>query len=281
MWNYSEKVREHFLNPRNVGVMEDADAIGEVGNIQCGDSLKLYLKVRDGRIADVTFQTYGCASAIASSSALTELVKGKTLEEALKITNEDIAEYLGGLPEEKMHCSVMGWEALEKAIAHYRGEVDALEKEQEGEIVCKCFGVTDKTIERVVRDNHLTTVEQVTNYSKAGGGCKKCHAEIQKIIDRVRGVAPTGKAAPEARARMTNIQLIRLIQDTIEREIRPALQADGGDIELVDVLGSRVLVALRGTCTGCPSAGLTLKGMVESKLREFVDETISVEEVRE
>ena len=279
MWNYSEKVRDHFLNPRNVGAIDDADAVGEVGNIQCGDSLKLYLTIRDDRIEDATFQTYGCASAIASSSALTEMVKGRTLDEALAITNEDIAEFLGGLPEEKMHCSVMGWEALERAIAHYRGEADPLEKEQAGTVVCKCFGITDETIKRVVRDDHLTTVEQVTNYCKAGGGCKKCHPEIQKIIGSILGTSTEMEAAK--RPRMTNIQRIRLIEETVAREIRPALQADGGDVELVDVLGDRVLVALRGTCAGCPSASLTLKGMVESKLREFVHDSITVEEVRE
>ena len=279
MWNYSEKVRDHFLNPRNVGAIDDADAVGEVGNIQCGDSLKLYLTIRDDRIEDATFQTYGCASAIASSSALTEMVKGRTLDEALAITNEDIAEFLGGLPEEKMHCSVMGWEALERAIAHYRGEADPLEKEQAGTVVCKCFGITDETIKRVVRDDHLTTVEQVTNYCKAGGGCKKCHPEIQKIIGSILGTSTEMEAAK--RPRMTNIQRIRLIEETVAREIRPALQADGGDVELVDVVGDRVLVALRGTCAGCPSASLTLKGMVESKLREFVHDSITVEEVRE
>jgi len=173
----------------------------------------------------------------------------------------------------------MGWEALERAIAHYRGEVDPLEKEQAGNVVCKCFGITDETIKRVVRDDHLTTVEQVTNYCKAGGGCKKCHPDIQRIIDEIRGMPTEVETA--TRPRMTNIQRIRMIQDTIEREVRPALQADGGDVELVDVVGNRVLVALRGTCAGCPSSTLTLNGMVELKLREFVDESITVEEVRD
>ena len=153
MWEYTDKVKDHFLNPRNVGVIEDADGVGEVGSIACGDALTFYFKLdEDGKIKDATFQTFGCASAIASSSALTEMVKGKTLEEAKSITNEDIAEYLGGLPKEKMHCSVMGRDALEKAISCYLNEP---EKEVDGEIVCECFGVTDREIERVLEGELL------------------------------------------------------------------------------------------------------------------------------
>jgi len=274
MWEYTDKVKELFLNPKNAGVIEDASGVGEVGSMACGDALKLCLKIDNrGVIEDARFQTFGCASAIASASALTELLKGKTVEEAEKITNQEIADYLGGLPKEKMHCSVLGQQALEKALADYRGE--PVQEEQEGEIVCECFGVTDREIERAVRENNLTTVEEVTNYTKAGGGCERCHDSIREIIGRIRA-----ERQPKVRPGMSNIQKIRLIEETLENEIRPALKQDGGDIELVDVVGNRVLLSMRGACAVCKASEQTMKNFVESKLRELVLPELVVEEVR-
>jgi NifU-like protein len=276
MWDYTDKVKDHFLNPRNVGVIPDADGVGEVGSIACGDALTFYFKLdQQGRIAEAKFQTFGCASAIASSSALTEMVIGKTLEEAARITNDDIARYLGGLPKEKMHCSVMGREALEKAIACHRGEAA---KAIEGEIVCECFGVTDREIERVVRENQLKTIEDVTDYIKAGGGCGKCHERIQELIDRTLGAAP--RLVPIEPRPLTNLQKIRLIEESIEREINPTLKKDAGHLELVDVDGSRVIVRMKGTCSTCARSHVTLKHYVESKLRELVSPELVVEEVQ-
>ena len=191
MWNYTDKVMDHFLNPRNVGEIEDADASAEVGNMTCGDALKLTLKLdSDGRIADAKFKTFGCASAIASSSALTELIKGKTLDEAAKVTNQDIVALLGALPEEKMHCSVMGMEAMQAAIADYRKRHGlaceiAQEDDHEGRIVCRCFGITDAKIRKIALANDLHTVEQITDFTKAGGACGHCLDEIQLILDEL------------------------------------------------------------------------------------------------
>ena len=276
MWEYTDKVKDHFLNPRNVGTIDDPDGVGEVGSLACGDALTFYFKLdENGKIKEATFQTFGCASAIASSSALTEMVKGLTLEEARNITNEDIAEYLGGLPKEKMHCSVMGRDALEKAISCH---LDEPEKKVEGEIVCECFGVTDLEIERVVRENHVTTIEGVTDYVKAGGGCGNCHDRIQEIIDTILGTErPVKKKAPV----LTNLQKIKLIEESIEREINPNLKKDAGRLELVDVDGNRVLVRMGGSCASCVKSPITLKHYVESKLRELVAPELVVEEVQE
>jgi len=282
MWDYTEKVKEHFLNPRNVGDIKDADAVGEVGSLACGDALKLFIKLDDNkeRIVDAKFQTFGCGSAIASSSALTEMIKGKTLDEALKVTNQEIADFLGGLPEEKMHCSVMGQEALEVAIAKYRGtEVklhDHEHAEQGGEIVCKCFGLTDQFLKKVIAANKLHTAEQVTHFTKAGGGCGGCIPKITELIAEVFGEKPQEvQKRPE---KLTNLRKMQLIQDVLEKEIKPQLWADGGDLELIDIAGSTVQIAFRKACAGCASSGFTAK-FVEQKLRDLVAEDITVEEV--
>ena len=280
MWEYTDKVKEHFFNPRNVGEIEDADGVGEVGSMACGDALKLTFKLdKNGKIADAKFKTFGCASAIATSSVLTELIKGKTIDEAARVTNKDIAEFLGGLPEQKMHCSVMGREALEAAIENYRTGGKKKHK-LEGNVVCTCFGVTDREIERVIHENNLTTVEEVTNYCKAGGGCGGCKGEIEKIIEKIQGdkIKEIPVLVPRKGGKLTNIQKIQLIQQTINEQIRPALRAHGGNIELIDVEGNKVVVAFRGMCAQCRLTEFTMKDVVEAKLREFVADELFVEE---
>jgi NifU-like protein len=285
MWDYTDKVLDTFHHPKNVGKLDDPDGVGEVGSLACGDALTLMFKLdTDGRIEDVKFQTFGCASAIASSSILTEMIKGMTLEEAAKVTNKDIVERLGGLPDQKMHCSVMGQEALEAAIAdYYRRKGGKAPQTQKGNIVCTCFGVTDEEIRKVVRENDLATVEQVTNFCKAGGGCGGCKERIAELVEEVQGQRARieHNAKPAKPAKMTNIQKIQLIQDTINEQIRPALRSDGGDIDLIDVEGNRVLVAFRGMCAQCKMAEYTMKDVVEARLREYVSGDLYVEEVKD
>lgn len=323
MWDYTDKVKEYFFDPKNAGVLEEANAVGEVGAIACGDALKLMLSVDPDtdRITAAKFQTFGCGSAIASSSALTEIVVGKTLDEALAISNQDIADFLGGLPPEKMHCSVMGYEALQAAVANYRGEEWA-DDHEEGALVCKCFGIDEAMIERTIRANELTTLEQVTNYTKAGGGCMTCFETLEDILARTnadmveeglisaaeaystgstdvlalkkksRAEAEKAKELADVKTRspiielsnlrkideasrepiavkrpvMTTVQKIRMVEQALE-DIRPNLQKDGGDCELVDVDGDAVYVNLTGACVGCQMASLTING-VRQKLIE-------------
>ena len=299
MWEYTDKVLDLFYNPKNQGVLEDKGetgikiSTGEIGSIACGDALRLHLKIdieRD-KILDARFQTFGCTSAIASSEALVELVKGLTLDEALKVTNREIADFLGGLPEAKMHCSVMGQEALEAAIYNYRGiERDVHEEDEEGALVCTCFGITESKIRRVILENKLTSAEDVTNYVKAGGGCGSCLTTIDDILqsielEAIKAVATInatssvnyiGESAPRP---LTNVQKIALIQKVLDEEVRPVLIADGGDVELYDVDGDIVKVLLQGACGSCSSSTATLKIAIEARLRSSINPNIVVESV--
>lgn len=279
MWEYTDKVQQHFLHPQNVGEIENPSGMGDVGSLACGDALKLTLKIdEDERIVDAKFKTFGCASAIASSSALTIMVTGMTVSEAEKVTNDDIAEFLGGLPKEKMHCSVMGREALEAAIADYRGVILPM---AEGEVVCECFGVTDFEVIRAIKESDLRSVEEITNFTKAGGGCGKCEDKLRDILQAtVNDTTITPVQVEGPKKRMTTLQKIKKIEEVLEREIKPALKKDGGDIELVDVDGDFVMVSLRGACTSCAKSQTTLKVYVEKKLRELVLDTLIVEEAK-
>ncbi len=278
MWDYTDKVLDHFKNPRNVGELKDADGTGQVGSLICGDALKLMIKVdkKTEVITDIKFQTFGCASAIASSSVLTEMAKGKTLKEASKITNQDIADRLGSLPEQKMHCSVMGMEALEAAIKSYRqgGKPVVFEEEPGSRIVCKCFNVTEQAIIKAINTNHLGTVEDVTHFTKAGGACGACKGDIQKILDKVLACRLPQKPAQEKKSfvKMTIVEKIKAVEQVFDQEIKPKLNLDGGSIELVDISGNKISVKLLGMCGGCPSASLTIKNFVEKILREKLED---------
>jgi len=287
MWDYSETVKEHFYNPRNAGEVNAANATGDVGSISCGDALRLMLKVDPETevIEDAGFQTFGCGSAIASSSALTEIIKGMTLDQALNVSNQDIADFLDGLPPEKMHCSVMGREALQAAVADYRGE-EWSDDHEEGALVCKCFAVDEVLIEETVRANDLRTVEEVANYTKAGGGCASCHEGIEEILTRVLAEAgetfdPNAAPKPNVEAQpatmtggLTTVQKIKRIEMVLD-SMRPQLQADNGDVELIDVDDKKVFVKLTGACSGCQMAAMTLGG-IQQRLIEELGEALVV-----
>lgn len=279
MWDYSDKVKDHFLHPRNIGVVENPDGVGMEGSLACGDALKISFKLGDDkRIAEAKFQTFGCASAIASASILTEMMLGKSIEEAETITNQDIVKELDGLPKEKIHCSVMGQEALAAAIAYYRNGGKPVEnKAHTGRLVCNCFGITETEIVDAIKSGNLTTVEQITEQTQAGSGCGSCLDDIEEILKRV---TTESQKKEEDHQTMTNIEKIEKIKQVIETVIRPALQHDGGDIKLIDVVGDVVKVQLQGACAGCPMSAMTLSHFVEQQLKEQVSESITLEAVR-
>lgn len=283
MWDYSEKVMDHYRNPRNVGSIDNADAVGVAGSLTCGDQLKIYLKIENNIVTDAKFQTFGCGSAVASSSILTEMIIGKTIDEVRKITNKDIADELGGLPPEKMHCSVMGYEALEDALKHYSADgyvdLDEILDDHYGtakkeKMVCTCFEVTENAIWDAIKLNGLKTVEEVTNYTKAGGACGKCKAAIQDIIDTYYNKQ---KAEVD---KLTPTQWILKVNNVIETQISPELQKDGGDIELVDIKNKNIYVKLKGRCSGCKNSTMTLKNFAQKILQESLGTDITVIEVK-
>ena len=298
LWeHYSHKVAEKMDNPKNRGeiTQDEANALGaklvvaDWGAESCGDAVRLYWAVdeKSGKIVKAKFKSFGCGTAIASSDMMAELCIGKTLQEAVKITNIDVEKSLRDSPEipavppQKMHCSVMGQEALEVAIAMFRGGPSVVQhghghEEQEGEIVCKCFGLTDGFLKKVIAQNRLHTAEQVTHFTKAGGACGGCIPKIKELIAEVLGEQVTEeRKKPE---KLTNLRKMQLIKDVLEKDVRPQLWADGGDLELIDIDGGKVQIAFRKACAGCVSSGYTAR-FVEQKLRDLVSDDITVEEV--
>lgn len=283
MWEYSDKVKDLYKNPKNVGSIENADAIGEAGSLSCGDALKIYLKIDkiNGKdiITDAKFQTFGCGSAVASSSILTEMVMGKTVEEAKKITNKQIVEELGGLPAEKVHCSVMGYEALEDALKHYHSEDIKTEKDPTDRIVCHCFDVSEKSIVKAVKENRARTLDDIKELTYAGGACGRCKDLIQEILDKTLKELGGGKClypADTPSTSLSGVQFALKVNKVIEKIIATELAKDSGGIELIDVKNKDVYVKLTGACSGCPRSGETLKNFVQEQLRECVDKEINV-----
>lgn len=182
-WVYTDTVKDHFMNPRNIWKKEEnwePQGVGEVGSLACGDQMRVGIQVKDGRISDIRWLTYGCASAIASTSMMSELVKGMTLEEAYKITPSMITDALGGLPEHKFHCSVLGDKALRAAIDDYleKNGMDNPYRKNVAKIICECKGVTDQMIEELVKTDQAKTLEDLQRLTDYGTGCGKCKSKV-------------------------------------------------------------------------------------------------------
>lgn len=187
-WVYTDTVKDHFMNPRNLWQENEGfepDGVGEVGSLACGDQMRVGIKVKDGKVSDIRWLTYGCASAIASTSMMSELVKGMTLKEAYGITPNMITDALGGLPEHKFHCSVLGDKALRAAIDDYleKNNMDNPYKKSMAKIVCECKGVTDQAIEELVKTDQVKTLDDLKRLTGAGTGCGKCQGKLTGLIE--------------------------------------------------------------------------------------------------
>lgn len=323
-WEYSEKTKQLFLDAvhgkpgTHLGEIKNADGVGEHGSVACGDALKFSFRVerdedpRKDVIVEARYLTFGCTSAIAASEALCCIIEDRKISpiDALKITNADIVDFLDGLPEQKIHCSVMGAEALQAAVfdwAHRRGikpselGVDvATPEEDEGRIVCKCFGITEPYLRRKIKELNLHTIPEITGAIKAGGGCMNCHhtpGGLQDILDDVWGktaqpaagfvsldtLGVTPQEVPivsePSTEELSPYQLAKKIEQLVDTAIRPIIQRDGGNIEIVDIKGTLVYVRLTGACETCTTAGQTLKVLVENTLRTQIGQDIRVIQV--
>lgn len=317
-WEYSEKTKQLFMDAvhgkpgTHLGEIENPDGLGEHGSISCGDAIRFTFRVNrhptdptQDVIVAARYLTFGCTSAIAASEALCTLIEQGhyTPPQALQIHNRDIVDYLGGLPEQKIHCSVMGAEALEAAVfnwAQKRG-VDLAKlgiilhshDQDDGRMVCNCFSLSEPYLRRKIKELNLHTIPEITNAIKAGGACMSCHhvpGGLQDLLDEAWGApaAPTvltqltlprGPEAPPRAPELSPFQFSKKIEKTIESQVRPLLRQDGGDLEVVDIKGTIVYCSLSGACRGCHNASQTLRLMVERTLKEVVDERIRVIEV--
>jgi NifU-like protein len=314
-WNYSQKTTELFMNAvqggpgSHMGEIEDPDGLGEHGSIACGDALRFTFRVdrhptdpKQDVITEARYLTFGCTSAIAASEALCAIIEeGRfTPIQALEISNDDIVKYLNGLPKQKIHCSVMGAEALEAAIfnwAQRRGVditelgIDILHDEQEeGRLVCTCFSLTEPYLLRKIEELELKSIPDITNAIKAGGACMSCHhtpGGLQDLLDQVWGKQPTtfkelpilttdGVPSPPPKTEMSPFKFAKEVERVIEESVRPHLIKDGGDIEVVDIKDTAVYCQMKGACSDCMSSNTTIKMLVEQALKDQVDERIRV-----
>ncbi len=313
LWDaYSNKVSERMDNPTHLGVLTQKDAdergakliVADYGAESCGDAVRLYWLVdNDDRIIDAKFKSFGCGTAIASSDMMVELCLGKKVQEAVKITNLDVEHALRddpdtpAVPGQKMHCSVMAYDVIKKAAGIYLGK-DAEDFEDEI-IVCECARVSLSTIKEVIKLNDLKSVEEITNYTKAGAFCKSCvkpggHekreyylvdilAQVREEMQResLKNVVQKGAEGNLAFKEMTMVQKVKSIDKVIDDNIRPMLMMDGSDMEILDIKDTSdghidVYIRYLGACSGCASGATGTLFAIESVLQEQLDSHIRV-----
>lgn len=307
IWDeYSQKVTDLMNNPQNMGEItkEQAEEMGtelivaDFGAESCGDAVRLYWAVdpKTDIIKEAKFKSFGCGTAIASSDTMVELCKGKTVDEAVQITNIDVEKAMRDTPDvpavppQKMHCSVMAYDVIKKAASQYKGvDIESFEEEI---IVCECARVSLSTLKEVIRLNDLTTIEEITDYTKAGAFCKSCikpggHEEkdiyLVDLLAEYEKEKMSKAAEPGANvdfAQMTIVQRLKAIEKIVDENIRQMLVMDGGDMEILDIKenGGHFDVYIRylGACSGCASSSTGTLFAIENILKEKVDENIRV-----
>ena len=308
LWEqYSDKVSDRMNNPQFMGEISEAEAkakgakliVADFGADSCGDAVRLYWMVDPAtdKILDAKYKSFGCGTAIASSDVTAELCIGKTVDEAVKITNIDVEQALRdnpdtpAVPPQKMHCSVMSYDVIKKAASLYK-DVDMSVFEDE-EIVCECARVSLSTIKEVIRLNDLKTVEEITQYTKAGAFCKSCikpggHEErkfyLEDILRDTRTEMERDRlnAGPEDKdfSELTLIQKHKKIEEVIEDSILPILNADGGSVEVVDMKEvdgfTDIYIRYKGACAGCAASRTGTYEAISDTLKTKADKSIRV-----
>ncbi len=307
---YSQVVQERMNNPKNMGEITEEEAkkmggkliVADFGAESCGDAVRLYWVVdpKTDKIINAKFKSFGCGTAIASSDTMVELCKGKTVDEAVKITNIDVEKAMRDTPEtpavppQKMHCSVMAYDVIKRAAAQYKG-VDEESFEDEI-IVCECARVSLGTIKEVIKINDLKTVEEITDYTKAGAFCKSCikpggHEKrkyyLVDILAQTRAemeaekLQMSEKTAEEISFKdMTVVQKLKAIEEIIDEYIRPMLVMDGGNLEILDIKENEdytdIYIRYLGACSGCASSATGTLYAIKAILKEKIDEGIRI-----
>jgi len=312
-WEYSEKTKNLFMDAigkkdgTHIGELKDADGEGFHGSLVCGDAIKLTFKTKKDPsgdrtkdvIIEVKYLTFGCTSAIAASEALCFIIEGKKLTpiQALNVTKDDIVTFLEGLPTQKIHCSIMGVEALHSAVADWakKAHVDlnkmgikllveeSIHQDSDDRTVCQCMGHTKKYIKDQIIDLGLKSVEQVVDKIKTGsvcGGCIDAPGGIKDIFKELYGKTASEAYAPNKKdseatnnepVQKTPYQITKEIEKVLTNDIIPVLERDGGGLDIIDIKDMKLFFRLRGACKGCAGASMTSKYTIEDTLKKKVD----------
>ncbi|MBN1114245.1 MAG: iron-sulfur cluster assembly scaffold protein [Oligoflexia bacterium] len=303
-WEYSEKTKQLFMDAiahkkeSHIGEIENPDGEGFHGSLVCGDAIKLTFSVKKDEnnpendvITAVRYLTFGCTSAIAASEALCIIIESKKLTplKALSLTKEDIVDFLNGLPTQKIHCSIMGIEALHSAIANWAkkrgldpaqyglkisGNSNEEEASRDKKIVCRCMNLSRGYLVEQIRDLNLKSVEEVVSILKVGSVCGSCIDEEGGIRDLLKEVHDVTTDNYEDSQEKTPYQLSKQIEKVLQQDIIPVLKRDGGNLEIIDIRNTKLYFTLKGTCKSCSAATNTVEYTIQQTLRDKVDPKI-------
>jgi NifU-like protein len=271
----AELLDDHVRRPRNLGKLANANAVGDVGSIVIGDALRFYLSMNGDQVAQAKFQVFNCQSMLGSTSAVTELVVGKSLPEAMALRAKDVCAHLGGLDYAALPPQLWGLEGLRSAGAALQGTELPFDVEYEP-LLCRCFGVAEETVRQGIAVNGWTEVEQVSVVTGAGRGCGSCSIDIKRMLEE-RHSKPVTSPAPEAAKPEGRIQLLLRIQRLVESKFMPEIRKQGGDLELWDFNGEKIKVKTKGTLLHDEQARIAALKALDRLVKEEISPDLAVD----